>query len=268
VHQLSIKLFASDLDGTLIPLPGSNATPADINEFSRVIDESKPITLAYVTGRHFELALEGIAKHALPLPSFLVCDVGTSIYQYANNSWKLDETYTNYLISLWGISHSKDLLLYLKNIEGLSLQEHERQTQLKLSFYTPTSSSEKNCTEIKNRLTKKDVSAEIIYSEDEIKKIGLIDILPPKTAKHTALNFLSEKLNLKNENILYSGDSGNDLAVIEAGFFSILVGNTPQTIKEKALKIANSKDHLYVAEKISAAGVVEGIRFFKERYNF
>jgi sucrose-6F-phosphate phosphohydrolase len=265
MHQHSIKLFASDLDGTLIPLPGSSATPADINEFSRLIEGSRSITLAYVTGRHFELALEGIAKYALPIPTFLVCDVGTSIYQYADNSWKLDKTYAHYLVSLWGIHHSKNLLSYLENIEGLSLQEPEKQTQLKLSFYTPTETSEKNCAEIKNQLESNSIAAEIIYSEDEIKKTGLIDILPPKTAKHTALNFLSHKLNLKNEEILYAGDSGNDLAVIEAGFFSILVGNTPQTIKEKALKIATSKDHLYIAENISAAGVVEGIRFFGEQ---
>ena len=37
--------------------------------------------LLYVTGRHFEFVLQGIVEDGLPMPDWILCDVGTSFYQ-------------------------------------------------------------------------------------------------------------------------------------------------------------------------------------------
>jgi sucrose-6F-phosphate phosphohydrolase len=259
------KLLASDLDGTLIPLSDEPYLHESVKTFSDYFIKQKSLLLAYVTGRHFELACAGIRDFELPHPDYLVCDVGTSIYRKKNsNEWISDSEYMSHLSSRWELDHADQLVSILQHIQGISLQESFRQSSLKLSYYTPADSAEDILKEIKHSLHSQNISARIIYSRDEIKGLGLIDILPPDTAKHSALDYLSDTLGFNKENILYAGDSGNDLAVIHAGYPSILVGNTPDDVKMKAKEYAlNSPEFLYCAREHSAAGVIEGCKYFE-----
>lgn len=266
------NLLASDLDGTLIPLSEDNKLIRAIDTFSENFQNSSNTKLAYITGRHFSLALEGLNKYKLPEPDFLVCDVGTSLYtKNPNKSWYSDSEYSNYLLNRWNINDSKELISTLENISFIKLQENERQSPLKLSYYLENNKLTNNLNliidekikEIEKNLLKAQIKFSIIFSIDEVSNVGLIDILPPDTAKNTALDFICKKYLINNSNVIYAGDSGNDLAVIKASYKSILVGNAREDIKKEALNInKKTPENLYISNSHSALGVIEGARHF------
>ena len=80
------KILATDLDGTLIPLPGNQANAADLAELTRLIP-NRCVTLVFVTGRHLESVEAAIIEHGLPIPDWIICNVGTSLFQKSDQGW-------------------------------------------------------------------------------------------------------------------------------------------------------------------------------------
>jgi hydroxymethylpyrimidine pyrophosphatase-like HAD family hydrolase len=78
-------LLCSDLDGTLIPDGRAPESP-DARPLFRRLAAHRGVCLAYVTGRHPELAEQGLQQANLPQPQFLLGDVGSSIYQTAGGA--------------------------------------------------------------------------------------------------------------------------------------------------------------------------------------
>ena len=73
-------ILASDLDGTLIPLDGR---PENRRALQRLVTArlQDRFTLVFVTGRHKASICEVICEHHLPLPDWVISDVGTTIYE-------------------------------------------------------------------------------------------------------------------------------------------------------------------------------------------
>ena len=90
------RVLATDLDGTLIPLP---ETEANITDLQRITDHfsrsSQP--LVFATGRHFESVLDAIEQYNLPIPEWIVCDVGSAIYQRVGSRFEVFEKYEAHL---------------------------------------------------------------------------------------------------------------------------------------------------------------------------
>jgi sucrose-6F-phosphate phosphohydrolase len=257
------QLLASDLDGTLIPLEKNSKLIGAIQDLSDRLLLNASVSLAYVTGRHFELAIQGISEYRLPEPDFIICDVGTSLYlKNSDDVWIPDISYYEHLDSRWSIRHASELLDILSDEKRITLQEECRQTPLKLSYYASIE-SENILSCLTDLLQKSGIHAKLIFSIDEVNKQGLIDILPPNTAKHSALDYLCKKENLEKSDVVYAGDSGNDLSVVYAGYKSILVGNTQETVIEKAKEFAKHySGNLYTSKEHSASGVIEGCLHF------
>ncbi len=246
-----MKLFASDIDNTLIPQKKEFFCKEDILYLQKILNGIEGLKIAYLSGRRIELILEVLPF--LPPPSFLVADVGTSLYFLKNNNWEKDKSYEKYLLK--SKYNGKEIEKELKNIEGLFEQEEEAQNDFKLSYYLEMEYQEKALSLIKKKVDPN--SAKIIYSKDNLKGLGLIDIIPQRAGKAGALNFLANKMGLKNEDIIYAGDSGNDMDIFDAGFKSIIVGNASLDLKNS---ISLKKKNVYIAKKHFSKGIVEGIK--------
>ena len=133
------KLLACDMDGTIIPLSDLKAQKDAIRHFKEKSSKTPSLHLAYVTGRHLELGLEGVLENGLPMPHVFVCDVGTTIYFREKKQWRLDESYAGKLRRSWDGRGGETIQRLLSNVAGLQLQEEEKQGEFKKSYYTDPS---------------------------------------------------------------------------------------------------------------------------------
>lgn len=248
-----MKLFASDIDNTLIPQK-EELTQEDIRELEEVLAEAGDVKVAYISGRNLPLVEEVLANYYLPQPDFVATDVGTLIYVFNGEDWEEDEDYRDHL-ALTGYNR-KELEQKLREIEGIALQEEEAQTEFKLSYYLDLESKQESLPQIRKAIAES--PAQLIYSEDNLKKVGLVDIIPQAGGKAGALDFLAQKLEAEEDEVVYAGDSGNDLDALSAGYNGIVVGNASGELRK------NLTDHsrIYMAENDFSRGVAEGVNYF------
>jgi len=122
------------------------------------------------------------------------------------------------------------------------------------------------------RLQEQNIAASLIYSVDEAKAIGLLDILPASATKFHAIEFLRGKLGFDYSNTVFAGDSGNDLPVLVSDVPSVLVANAHEEIIKTAQLQTQSQGNtnsLYLAKGDFlgmngnySAGILEGIAYY------
>lgn len=266
-------MLASDLDGTLIPLDGHPENRADLGQ---LVDElgRAGMTLTFVTGRHLALVEDAMRRHGLPRPGWLICDVGTSIYQTdqdeSSTSGRLRPTsaYADHLaeiVAAWDVDRLHRLLA---EVPGVRKQEAEKQGRFKLSYYCDRGELERVVDEVERRVAGAEAPYRVIASVDPFTDDGLIDLLPVGVSKAYALDWLVSHAGHERDRVLFAGDSGNDLAALTAGYRSIVVGNAAEDVVERARSghhEAGWADRLYVAEKPATSGVLEGLRHYLTR---
>lgn len=257
-------LLASDLDGTLIPPPGVGGDGGVVA--LRAALRERRGRLAYVTGRHLALALEGIEAHDLPMPDVLVCDVGTSLFVLTETGYEQDAGYRAVMSTAAGGVELSSLGRTLETVDGLRPQEPEKQAAFKLSYYAPGGEEgEALAARVTETLADSAASVNVVYSVDAVAGVGLIDVLPAGIAKDTAVRYLHDRSGLPDERLVYAGDSGNDRAAMLSGFNVVVVGNAADRFKRSILHEAHERglgDRVYVAEAFYAAGVLEGCRHY------
>jgi len=264
VMSITRYLLASDLDGTLIPLERSVQRLREVADFVRAIEARSHLMLAYVTGRHLALAQEGIAEIGLPSPTWFVCDVGTSVYRRAAGGFEASEEYREAMRKALGGLNGDDLRSAIGAIEGLDLQENEKQGEFKLSYYT-NGSSEAFVEAVQSRVDLAGANVNLITSHDPITDRGLLDVLPAGIAKDYAVRYLHQCSGVDEQHLIYAGDSGNDRAAMLSGFRVIVVGNADPALKEDLDRESHARgisEHLYFAEHPYARGVLEGLQYF------
>lgn len=259
------SVLATDLDGTLIPLPGSAQNLSDLKTLSKLIEE-QGVTLLFVTGRHIESVEQAIEEYSLPQPQRVICDVGTSIYQRdSSGSFAPVESYYEHQDQIIAALPLEVLRRQLANMEGLRPQEQEKQGRFKLSFYTDIARLDDLTSQIEETLRKQNAPYSIIHSIDPYNGDGLIDLLPANVSKAYALEWWANEANFHDEQIIFAGDSGNDWAALTAGHRAILVGNADRQLAQRidtAHRDADWRNRLYHATGHATSGVLEGCRWF------
>lgn len=259
-------MLATDLDGTMIPLADTPAGTMGIAEFTATVRKRDDILLVYVTGRHLELALAGVRVHGLPAPEVLCCDVGTRLYRRSGEGAYLeDETYASRMRGAFGSHDGDHIRRVLADMADLELQEDAKQGRFKVSYYLDTGIATNVVERVGGRLAGLGIEHHTIYSVDVHSGTGLLDVLPAKVSKATPLGYLQEATGISLDDVVFAGDSGNDLAALTSGVRAILVGNAPAAVKQetrRAAEAAGVSSRLYVAQSPLAAGVLEGCRHF------
>ncbi len=270
---MTSRLFlCSDLDRTLLPngpWPESPAARGYLHTFAEHPDSA----VAYVSGRHEVLLREAIADYALPWPDFVVGDVGTTIYLVDGEEWTPWAAWHEHIAADWGEHEHADLRAALEGLDGLTLQEAEKQNTFKLSFYAPMEADKWALLEaVERRLVPLDVRCSLIWSIDEAAGTGLLDVLPERATKRHAVEFLVAHQGFDRERTVFAGDSGNDLPVFESGLAAVLVRNASDEVQQEARHLAEQlgdPERVYVARGdflgmngYYSAGVLEGLAHF------
>ncbi|WP_373479654.1 HAD-IIB family hydrolase [Geminocystis sp.] len=263
-------LICTDLDRTLIPNGKSPESPCARALFHQLVAHEN-IFLAYVTGRDQNLVKNAMENYHLPSPNFVISDVGSSIYKIVNNQWLRITDWDQKIQKDWGNFTREKLSTFLIDINECKLQEKEKQGLSKLSYYIPLKYDHKKLLKkIKLRLEEVKIKSNLIWSVDEEKNIGLLDILPKSANKYQAINYVMNKEKFTLENTVFAGDSGNDLDVLVSPIKSILVANAHEEIKNIIQKMQlQETNNIYIAEGKYlnlngnySAGILEGIVYY------
>jgi len=270
-------LLFTDMDRTIIPNGPQEEHPAAREQFKTFCGQPG-ICLVYVTGRRLELVTQAIAEYALPQPAFAVTDVGSKIYRDGPGSWEELPGWEEQLAADWhGRTHGQ-LEQALRPIEALTLQEEAQQSRFKLSYYLDLAVDKDQILQrMQAALAELGVAASLIWSVDDLQQIGLIDVLPENATKLHGLRFVQHQLGFADSEVLFAGDSGNDLPVLVSPVRSVLVANAREELKNLAVQLAQRNGHaetLYLAQPAGfslggnyAAGVLQGIRHFSPEFH-
>jgi len=258
-------VLATDLDGTFIPLDGNAGNQADLQILTSQF-ALHDISLIFVTGRHFESVVQAIKDFRLPQPKWIICDVGTSIFQrQVAGEFTPVVAYQKYQDQIIAGMPVVILRNWLESIPGLRLQEEEKQGRFKLSFYAEAAKLDELVDRIQENLDQINAPYSIIHSVDPFNGDGLIDLLPATVSKAHALEWWFEAYDLNPQDIVFAGDSGNDLAALTAGYRTILVGNADRTLAQRVYNLHREsgwENRLYLARGTATTGVLEGCRWF------
>lgn len=258
-------ILATDLDGTLIPLAGNEQNRCDLRTLAEELQEHG-IPLVFVTGRHFESVLDAIEQSSLPTPQWIICDVGTSIFQNCDDEYRLVDHYRAHQDQIVAAMPIGELQNRLAAIVGLRLQEPVKQGRFKLSYYVDADEIDRLTKFVQEVLDETESPYSIIHSVDPFNGDGLIDLLPARVSKSYAIAWWLSHLGLDPEAIVFAGDSGNDFAALTAGYRAIVVGNADRTLAQQVVQAhqhAGWTNRLYVARNPATSGVLQGCRWFR-----
>ncbi|MEL0587369.1 MAG: HAD-IIB family hydrolase [Candidatus Thiodiazotropha sp. (ex. Lucinoma kazani)] len=262
-------LVCTDLDRTLIP-NGSQSESNEARDRFKQLCDSKGVVLAYVSGRDQNLVKKAIADYALPQPDYVVGDVGTTLYHVAGaDDWNHQLDWEENISRDWNGKSHADLKSLFSNIQGLRLQENEKQNRFKLSYYVSLDQDHQRILGMMEQaLEPEAVNASLIWSIDETAGMGLLDVLPERATKYHAIDFLRQSLGYSLTETLFSGDSGNDMEVLISPIPAVLVANAQSDVRDDAQRLAQDKgtgDSLYMAKGgfmamngNYSAGILEG----------
>ena len=266
-------LICTDLDRTLIG-NGPQSESSGARQHFTMLAARPEITIAYVSGRHRALVEQAITNYCLPIPDFVVGDVGTTIYHVGvEQDWLHQLEWEQEIAKDWAGRTHADLKKLLQDLPDLRIQEAVKQNNYKLSYYVPQQS---NChalsVVIRHRLDAEGITANLIWSVDEPAGVGLLDVLPARASKYHAIESLMKQHDFNYANTVFCGDSGNDIEVLASPIPAVLVANSQLDVRELSRRLADEmgySEQLYIAEGDFmgmngnySAGVLEGVAHF------
>lgn len=263
-------LICTDLDRTLIPNGPQSESPGARDAFSALAARPE-VSLAYVSGRHRALVVSAINSYVLPVPDYVVADVGTTIYEVEDrNTWHHLKSWDEQIAADWNHLSHIELKHLLADVPALRLQESRKQNRHKLSYYVPLHADRNALSAlIRQRFENEGIRASLVWSVDEPAGIGLLDVLPAGATKYHAVCALIERFGLTAEQTVFCGDSGNDIEVLVSHIPAVLVANAQPEVRVAATTLAAQNGHadrLFCAEGgfagmngNYAAGIIEGL---------
>jgi sucrose-6F-phosphate phosphohydrolase len=238
----AIRLFASDIDGTL--LGKLDASRAFRETWESLPEKTRPL-LCYNTGRMLDDTIALVDDGVLPAPDYLICGVGTLIHDFRNK--RELKSFQSILEDGWDLAEvEKTVRLVFPNAEK---QPDYHQTAYKSSWFLHHA-GEDDLQRLDEALEQARLSINIVYSSSRD-----LDVLPKCADKGNSLSWLLKDLGIAREQTVVAGDTGNDSAMIlKKGVKGIVVGNAQPELLEAVIG-----RKAYLAEECFADGVLEGL---------
>jgi HAD superfamily hydrolase (TIGR01484 family) len=260
-----MKILATDLDRTLLPNGRWEPDSQAIKLFNTLTTQHD-VLVVYVTGRNLSLTETAIQEYGVRYPDILCGDVGTSIRKYSNGEWQFDHGWIAHVHKRSPCWDAMAIRAAVADIDGIREQESEHLNQFKQSYYVVHAQKDRVLKEIDDRVKGK-FDEVIVYSFDSQDGKGLLDFLPASATKQTALEYVAEEFGLGKQDVVFCGDSGNDIFPLTAGFKGVLVRNADDQLVEnvKSAIAQNPQLSVYFAKGdfkglsgYYTSGVIEG----------
>ncbi|MDX2418616.1 MAG: HAD-IIB family hydrolase [Xanthomonadales bacterium] len=225
-----MKILATDMDRTLLP-NGSWEADKNAVELFNELTRKHGVMVVYVTGRNLQLTEAAVSEFGVRPPDILIGDVGTSIRKYENGDWRFDEGWIDHVRRASPRWDAEAIRVVVAGIDGLREQEPEHQNPFKQSYYADHARKENILAAIAERVEGR-YDEVAVYSYDSMDDKGLVDFLPNSATKQTALEYVAEEYGCEKGEVVFCGDSGNDIFPLTAGFLGVLVRNADEQLVE------------------------------------
>ena len=268
------ELLAIDLDGTLFD---SSRNISDENRLALSHAVQAGVKVAVVTGRRLPAALPSL--QVLDIDPVLVFNSGAIIKKSSHGAMLRSEmlalTVAKGVVALGRECGVEPIIHEGPNGEGHILMETSPNSNRSLSFYlertTPpprfvpdltaamhqdpvqvgfasTVASISNLSErIQDRFPKEVKLALTEYSDRDF---ALLDALSPKATKAAALRFVADHFEIPMDRTMAIGDNWNDLEMLEAAGFAVVMSNAPRKLRSRGFTLTGSNDEAGVAQAI------------------
>ncbi len=260
-----MKILATDLDRTLLPNGRWECDKSAIGLFNELTEKHGTLVV-YVTGRNLNLTEQAIQQYGVRHPDVLCGDVGTTIRRFENGKWHDDEGWVAHVKRSSPRWDATGIKLAVAEVEGMREQEDEHQNQFKQSYYVEHENRDDVLRHV-DALVRDKFDEVIVYSFDSQDGKGLLDFLPCSATKQTALEYVAKAFGVAREEVVFCGDSGNDIFPLTAGFRGVLVRNADDQLVEKvkeaieqnpSLKAYFAKGNFMGLSGYYTSGVIEG----------
>jgi sucrose-6F-phosphate phosphohydrolase len=239
-----MRILATDLDRTLLPNGSWPPDPGAIDLFNE-LTERHEVLVVYVTGRNLRLTESAIEEYGIRHPHVLIGDVGTSIRKYGEDGWVSHtgwDAHVRQASPAWNVDAIRS---GVAGVEGLAEQEREHCGAFKQSYYVDHDRHESILDAVDERVRGR-FDEVIVYSYDSRSGKGLLDLLPQSATKQTALEYIADELGTSRADVVFCGDSGNDVFPLTAGFSGVLVRNADEQLVASVNRAAGENPQLQV----------------------
>ncbi len=244
VPSPAIRLFSTDLDGTLIGNPESMHRFKDCWE--SLSKGARPL-LVYNSGRSVKDTLMFSQAKKLPEPDYVIGGVGTEFHD-AQRPGPNPEFLAQFGEG-WDLATVERIV---SATPGIERQPPEFLHPYKSSWFL-NRADRNQLADLEERLRAAGLQVAVIYSS-----LRHLDVLPAKAAKGNSLGWLCRRLGLSTDQVLVAGDTGNDSSMfLLPGVKGIVVENAQPELFEAVVKLP-----VFVSTKIMAEGVLEGLKHF------
>ncbi|GKV70030.1 hypothetical protein NCCP2716_25280 [Sporosarcina sp. NCCP-2716] len=231
-------LLATDLDHTLV------GEKAELEELLVLLEpEAGHTALVYVTGRHAVSVQELMKAEHLPVPDFVISDVGTAVWRMPD--WQEDTRWRNRMEADWQPDRIKTCAA---SFPALKLQELPDDRRVSFT----AEDDEAAVRQFRAALQHLGIRHEFIYSSGRD-----IDVLPAGAGKGNALDYVVTNYASPDVSLLVAGDSGNDIDMLDRDWPAVIVGNA-----HDELKAIPDRPNLFRADRHCAGGIRDAWNHF------
>lgn len=239
-------LLATDLDGTFLA-----GEPENRLRLYQLIAGNPEIKLAFVTGRGLENVIPLLSDPTIPVPDYIICDVGGTVVEGATR--QPVQPLQGEIDARWpGERAVVDAMAHFDRLERQDVPQQRR-----CSYFCSTDDVRHSLAGIE--AVASGLGCEVLYSAERY-----LDILPRGVNKGSTLQALVAHLGMDPDEVVVAGDTLNDLAMYEHGFIGVCVGESEPALLEATASRANAATDARVlhSSQTGCGGILEALEHF------